>query len=227
MRLPGVSVPSTPVSFIRATPIQRQRYMVTPLALPVICPATVPLSVNQVRAALQLSAGSLFHKSGVCGPRLDPLRPPLRRRQTASLETPAVHHYNHQRAVVMQQKEYYRFHQAWQRPFYGSRAEKEECRKEVREILKKQMGEKWEARKRQLVNKTQELENLREADHRALSKQREEMSSRAKEMRQYRDENKRLMEQCWRDKAVSRSLEMLRDRELLQYNPLNWSCTLK
>ncbi|XP_064154427.1 uncharacterized protein LOC135234120 isoform X3 [Anguilla rostrata] len=209
MRLPGVSVPSTPVSFIRATPIQRQRYMVTPLALPVICPATVPLSVNQ------------------CGPRLDPLRPPLRRRQTASLETPAVHHYNHQRAVVMQQKEYYRFHQAWQRPFYGSRAEKEECRKEVREILKKQMGEKWEARKRQLVNKTQELENLREADHRALSKQREEMSSRAKEMRQYRDENKRLMEQCWRDKAVSRSLEMLRDRELLQYNPLNWSCTLK
>ncbi|XP_061112678.1 uncharacterized protein LOC133138169 [Conger conger] len=208
MKLPGVSVPSTPVSFIRSTPIQRYRYMVTPLALPAICPATVPLSINQ------------------CGPRMDPLNPPLRRR-TAGLETPAVHLYNHQRAVVMQQKEYCRFHQSWQRPFYGSRAEKEEYRKEVREVLKRQMREKWEARSLQLAIKMQELAHQQEADQEALSKQREEMCSRAKEMRQYRDENKRLMEQCWRDRAVSRSLEKLKDRELLQYNPLNWSCTLK
>ncbi|KAJ8257501.1 hypothetical protein GJAV_G00186280 [Gymnothorax javanicus] len=209
MKLPGVSVPSTPVSFIRANPIQRQRYVVTPLALPTICPATVPLSINQ------------------CGPRLDPLHPPQLCRRTVSLETPAVHHHNHQRAVVMQQKEYNRFHQAWQRPFYGSQAEKEEYRKEVRDVLKRQMREKWEARELQLANQMKELENLQEALHQAKAKEREQLSSRAKEMRQFREENKRLMEQSWRDKAVSRSVEILRDRELLQYNPLNWSCTLK
>ncbi|KAI1893050.1 hypothetical protein AGOR_G00139890 [Albula goreensis] len=209
MKLPGVSLPSTPVSFTRATPIQRHRYLVTPLALPVICPATVPLSINQ------------------WGPRLDPLHPPHLRRRTVSMETPAVHHLNHQRTLVMQQKEYCRFHQAWQRPFYGSRAEKEEYRKEVREALKRQMREKWEARKQRLANKAKELEYLQETDRQALSREREQISSRAKEMREYRDENKRLMEQCWRDRAVSRSLEMLRDRALLQYNPLNWSCTLK
>ncbi|KAJ8370875.1 hypothetical protein SKAU_G00109030 [Synaphobranchus kaupii] len=209
MRLPGISVPSTPVSFIHATPIQRQRYVVTPLALPVICPATVPLSVNK------------------CGPRLDPLHPPLLRKRTVGLETPAVHHHNHQRVVVMQQKEYCRFHQAWQRPFYGSGAEREEYRKEVREILKRQMREKWEARKLQLVNTTQEMEDQQETEREALTREREQNFTRAKEMRRYRDENKRLMEQFWRDKAVSRSMEMLRDRELLQYNPLNWSCTLK
>ncbi|KAJ8394775.1 hypothetical protein AAFF_G00041300 [Aldrovandia affinis] len=209
MRLPGVSVPSTPVSFIRPAPIQRHRYLVTPLALPVICPATIPLSVNQ------------------CGPRLDPLHPPIARRRTVSLETPAVHHYNHQRVIVMQQKEYSRFHQAWQRPFYGSRAEKEEYRKEVRELLKRQMGERLEAHKRRLTSKAQELEDLQEADRQSLSREREQIFTRAQEMRQYRDENKRLMEQCWRDRAVSRSLETLRDRQLLQYNPINWSCTLK
>ncbi|KAG7472236.1 hypothetical protein MATL_G00106820 [Megalops atlanticus] len=209
MRLPGVSVPSTPVSFVRTAPTQRHRYLVTPLALPVICPANVPLSVNQ------------------CGSRLDPLHPPLVRRRTVSLETPAVHHHNHQRTIVMQQKEYCRFHQAWQRPFYGSRAEKEEYRKEVRELLKRQMAEKWEGRKLQLAKKAKELECLLEAERHALCKEREQNISRAQEMRQYRDENKRLMEQSWRDRAVSRSLEALRDRELLQYNPLNWSCTLK
>ncbi|MGH0139753.1 UNVERIFIED_CONTAM: hypothetical protein FKN15_043174 [Acipenser sinensis] len=84
----GVSLPSTPIS--RAVPPPRSRYTVTPLALPVVCPAVVPLSVNQ------------------CGARVNPLHPPAERRRTVSLETLAAHHYNQQRVQVMQQKEYCR-----------------------------------------------------------------------------------------------------------------------
>ncbi|XP_066556294.1 differentially expressed in FDCP 6-like [Amia ocellicauda] len=211
MRLPGVSLPSTPVcgAVFCTAPPQRRRYLVTPLALPFVCPASVPLSVSQ------------------CGPRVDPLHPPSSRRRTVSLETLAAHHNNQQRTLVMQQKEYCRFHQGWQRPFYGSRAEKEEYRKEVRELLKRQMLEKWEEQRHRLANRVQEAEPMFEADRLALSREMEQNRSRARALSHYRDENKRLMEEVWRDRAVCRSLEALRERELLQYNPLNWSGTLK
>lgn len=36
-----------------------------------------------------------------------------------------------------------------------------------------------------------------------------------------------LMEQRWRDRALTRSREALEERELLSLNPINWSGTLK
>ena len=36
-----------------------------------------------------------------------------------------------------------------------------------------------------------------------------------------------LMEQSWRDRALTRSQEALKERELLCLNPINWSGTLK
>lgn len=36
-----------------------------------------------------------------------------------------------------------------------------------------------------------------------------------------------LMEQRWRDRALTRSREALEERELLGLNPINWSGTLK
>ncbi|KAK6480824.1 hypothetical protein HHUSO_G18620 [Huso huso] len=207
MRLSGVSLPSTPIS--RAVPPPRSRYTVTPLALPVVCPAVVPLSVNQ------------------CGARVNPLHPPAERRRTVSLETLAAHHYNQQRVQVMQQKEYCRYHQGWQRPFYGSRADKEEYRQEVRALLKRQIREKWEGQRQALASRMREVEAVREADRLVLNQDLEQNRTRARALTVFRDENKRLMEQSWKERSVSRSLEALRERELLQYNPINWSGTLK
>ncbi|RXM91993.1 hypothetical protein EOD39_20600 [Acipenser ruthenus] len=203
----GVSLPSTPIS--RAVPPPRSRYTVTPLALPVVCPAVVPLSVNQ------------------CGARVNPLHPPAERRRTVSLETLAAHHYNQQRVQVMQQKEYCRYHQGWQRPFYGSRADKEEYRQEVRALLKRQIREKWEGQRQALASRMREVEAVREADRLVLNQDLEQNRIRARALTVFRDENKRLMEQSWKERSVSRSLEALRERELLQYNPINWSGTLK
>ncbi|XP_041130617.1 uncharacterized protein LOC121329210 [Polyodon spathula] len=207
MHLPGLSLASTPISQTVLPP--RRRYAVTPLALPVVCPAVVPLSVNQ------------------CGARVNPLHPPAERRRTVSLETLAAHHYNQQRVLVMQQKEFCRYHQGWQRPFYGSCADKEEYRQEVRALLKRQIREKWEEQRQALANRMREVEAVSEADRLALNQDLEQNRIRARALAVFRDENKRLMEQSWKERSVSRSLEALRERDLLQYNPINWSGTLK
>ncbi|XP_051777263.1 uncharacterized protein LOC127526254 isoform X2 [Erpetoichthys calabaricus] len=211
MRLTGVSLPSTPISGVAslaAVPPRRQ-YAVTPLALPAVCPAVIPLSVNQ------------------CGARMNPLRPSSGKRRTVSLETLAAHHFNQQRTVVMQQKEYNRYHQGWQRPFYGSRAEKEEYRKEIRDLLKRQMLEKWEQQRQLRSSLSREAEEAQEADRLALSRDFQQNVAHAQILRTFRDENKRLMEQIRHQRSLSRLQETTRERELLQYNPLNWSGTLK
>lgn len=127
----------------------------------------------------------------------------------------------------MQQKEYCRYHQGWQRPFYGSRADKEEYRQEVRALLKRQIREKWEGQRQALASRMREVEAVREADRLVLNQDLEQNRTRARALTVFRDENKRLMEQSWKERSVSRSLEALRERELLQYNPINWSGTLK
>ncbi|XP_072305763.1 uncharacterized protein [Eucyclogobius newberryi] len=160
-------------------------------------------------------------------PRLDPLHPPFVHKRTASLETPAVHHHNHQRALIMQRKEYYKFHQVWRKPFYGTSCEREEYRKDIRTHLKKQMEDKCVALKLQFTNRTKEAEFLCEMDRLDLSKEKEQRIVHREAMTAYRDENKRLMEQGWRDRALTRSQEALKERELLRLNPINWSGTLK
>uniref|UniRef100_A0A3P8TDE1 Uncharacterized protein n=1 Tax=Amphiprion percula TaxID=161767 RepID=A0A3P8TDE1_AMPPE len=160
-------------------------------------------------------------------PRLNPLHPPLVPKRTVSLETPAVHHHNHQRTLIMQRREHYRYHQVWRKPFYGTGSEREEYRKELREQLKRQIEEKCATLKLQLAGKVKEAEYLREVDRLALSSEREQRIQHSKAMTAYRDENKKLMEQSWRDRALTRSQEVLKERELLRLNPINWSGTLK
>ncbi|KAK1145639.1 hypothetical protein AOXY_G36142 [Acipenser oxyrinchus oxyrinchus] len=200
MRLPGCP---SPAPDLWAVPPPRV-VTLSPVGLASCVSAVVPLSVNQ------------------CGARVNPLHPPAERRRTVSLETLAAHHYNQQRVQVMQQKEYCRYHQGWQRPFYGSCADKEEYRQEVRALLKRQIREKWEGQRQALASRMREVEAAREADRLVLNQDLEQNRTRARALTVFRDENKRLMEQSWKERSVSRSLEVLRERELLQYNPIKW-----
>uniref|UniRef100_A0A1A7YU69 Uncharacterized protein n=1 Tax=Iconisemion striatum TaxID=60296 RepID=A0A1A7YU69_9TELE len=127
----------------------------------------------------------------------------------------------------MQKKEHHRCHQVWRKPFYGTAIEREEYRKEIREQLKRQMEEKSAEVKLQRVSKSNDAEHLLEVDRLALSSERQQRIQHSKAMTAYRDENKRLMEQSWRDRALTRSQEALKERELLHLNPINWSGTLK
>ncbi|XP_068107605.1 uncharacterized protein [Hyperolius riggenbachi] len=210
MSLKGVSLPSTPIVTWAnySTPIRR-RSSVTSLNLPVL--PTVPVS----------------HTTSMVLQRLNPLHPPGVKRRTVSLETVGTHQHNHQRVIVMQQKEYNRYHQGWRRPFYGNATEKEEYRREIRQLLKKQMSDKWAVERESLAGQSKELEALKEADRLAVTQDHQQEQAKSLFLRKYRDENKRLMESKWQENRLTRSLELLRERELLQYNPINWSGTLK
>ncbi|XP_038668409.1 flocculation protein FLO11 isoform X2 [Scyliorhinus canicula] len=203
-----MSLPCTPLSPSGRISVTR-RCTATPLLLPKLSQAVIPLSVNQ------------------CGQRINPLHPPGVKRRTVALETFAAHHHNQQRVLVMRQKEYNRYHQGWQRPFYGSVAEKEEYRREIRQLLKWQMGQQWESQRYALVNRIKEGEAAREAERQANLLDLEKQSARSRFLQEIRDENKKLMETQWKEKRLAKSLDSLRERELLQYNPINWSCTLK
>ncbi|XP_076597945.1 uncharacterized protein LOC143327477 [Chaetodon auriga] len=211
MKLPAICAASTPVCIPHDTPPVRQSRCL------VLTPMTFPIISDSAR--LWTSNQSI--------PRLNPLHPPLVHKRTVSLETPAVHHHNHQRTLLMQRREHYRYHQVWRKPFYGTSSEREEYRKELREQLKRQMEEKRVAVKLQLTSKVKEAEYVREVDRLALSSDREQRIRHSKAMTAYRDENKRLMEQSWRDRALTRSQEALKERELLRLNPINWRGTLK
>ncbi|XP_069382573.1 uncharacterized protein [Paralichthys olivaceus] len=209
MQLPAIA--STPVCVPRDTAaVQQSRCLVvTPMTFPIISDSARLWTSNQ------------------SFPRLNPLHPPSVHKRIVSLETPAVHHHNHQRTLIMQRREHHRYHQVWRKPFYGSSSEREEYRRELREQLKRQMEEKCAALKLQLVGKVKESEYLREVDRLALSSDREQRIQHSKAMTVFRDENKKLMEQSWRDRALTRSQEILKERELLRLNPINWSGTLK
>ncbi|CAK6957439.1 uncharacterized protein LOC128357617 [Scomber scombrus] len=211
MRLPAISAAATPVCIPHNTPPARQSHCL------VVTPMTFPL----------ISESAQLWKSNQSIPRLNPLHPPLVHKRTISLETPAVHHHNHQRTVIMQRREHYRYHQVWRKPFYGTSSEREEYRKELRDQLKRQIEEKCVALRLQLAGKVKDAEYSREVDCLALSSEREQRIQHIKAMSAYRDENKKLMEQSWRDRALTRSQEAMKERELLRLNPINWSGTLK
>ncbi|XP_053173958.1 uncharacterized protein LOC128357617 [Scomber japonicus] len=211
MRLPAISVAATPVCIPHNTPPARQSRCL------VVTPMTFPL----------ISESTQLWKSNQSIPRLNPLHPPLAHKRTISLETPAVHHHNHQRTLIMQRREHYRYHQVWRKPFFGTSSEREEYRKELRDQLNRQIEEKCVALRLQLASKVKEAEYAREVDCLALSSEREQRIQHIKAMSAYRDENKKLMEQSWRDRALTRSQEAMKERELLRLNPINWSGTLK
>ncbi|XP_029291687.1 uncharacterized protein LOC115010918 [Cottoperca gobio] len=219
MRLPAISIASTPVCIPHnPLPVRQSR-----------CLVVTPMTFPSIWDSARLCAGSQVSRDSLSGriPRLNPLHPPLVHKRTVSLETPAVHQHNQQRMLIMQRREHHRYHQVWRKPFYGTSSEREEYRKELLEHLKRQMEDKCVALKLQLASKVKEAEYLREVDRLALSRERELRIQHSKGMTAYRDENKRLMEQSWRDRALTRSQEALKERELLCLNPINWSGTLK
>ncbi|TKS77781.1 Methyl-CpG-binding domain protein 4 [Collichthys lucidus] len=156
MKLPAITIASTPVCIPRdTTPVRQSRcMMVTPLTFPIISDSA------RLRTSTQII------------PRLNPLHPPMVHKRTVSLETPAVHHHNHQRALILQRREHYR--------------------KELREQLKRQMEEKCVALKLQLACKVKEAEYVQKVDCLALSSDREQRIQHSKAMTAYRDENKRV-----------------------------------
>lgn len=66
------------------------------------------------------------------------------------------------------------------------------CRKEIREQLKRQMEEKSAELKLQRLSSAKESQYLREVDHLAQLRDREEKIQHSKAMTAYRDENKRV-----------------------------------
>ncbi|XP_029018553.1 uncharacterized protein LOC114862433 isoform X2 [Betta splendens] len=206
------------------------------LKLPAISVTRVPGNTRPVRQSRPLGDSPttypLISDSGrLCSsnqsiPRLNPLLPPLAQRRTVSLETSAVHYHNQQRALSMQRAEHCRRHQVWRKPFYGTSTEKEEYRKHLIEQLQKQMDEKSAAKTLQLAKRAKEGERLLEMDRLALSRDADLKVQRKTSLLVYRDENKRLMELQWRQQALLRRQEALKERELLGLNHINWRGTL-
>ncbi|KAG7267999.1 hypothetical protein CRUP_022436, partial [Coryphaenoides rupestris] len=91
--------------------------------------------------------------------------------RTVFLETPAVHHHNQQRSLCMQRREHYA--------------------KEIREVLKRQMEEKGAGLRLQRLSRAKESAFVREEDHLALSRDRDERVQHRRAMMLYRDENKK------------------------------------
>ncbi|PVD25279.1 hypothetical protein C0Q70_15779 [Pomacea canaliculata] len=160
--------------------------------------------------------------------RINPLAPPIpKRRINASWETVDQHWHNDKRRIIMQQREHSRFHSAWSKPFYGSPADQEAYRKHFREVLKQQMSDQDALKRQQLKDKVRESEAAVEYDRQCLVQDYEAFSKKNDYLKQYRDENKRFMESQWQQRRIERMLENHYDREVLRYNPINWSGTLK
>ncbi|CAD5112666.1 DgyrCDS1886 [Dimorphilus gyrociliatus] len=160
-------------------------------------------------------------------PRVNPLRPMPPLRRTVALETMIPHYHNEQRAKLMQRREHHRYHNAWGRYYYGSNADKESYRSYVRNVLKQQMADKERNVKEGLNSKIEESENAVKYDRQCLTDDARDAYRKFVYLKGFTAENKKMMEDSWSDRRRIKSLENEHDRELLKYNPINWSCTLK
>ncbi|XP_077985439.1 uncharacterized protein LOC144440066 [Glandiceps talaboti] len=158
-------------------------------------------------------------------PRINPLRP-VRERRTVSLETTDAHHVLDQRVLAMKQREHYRFHSSWEKPFYGSPAEKEAYRRDTRSKLKEQMADKLSFAKQILKDKVQESEQAVNYDRKCIEDDRNDIVKKATYLKQFRDENKKLMEWKEHQDHLNRLLQNKYEQELIRYNPINWSHSL-
>ncbi|XP_070558114.1 uncharacterized protein [Ptychodera flava] len=158
-------------------------------------------------------------------PRINPLRP-VRDRRTVSLETTGAHHVIEQRTLAMKQREHYRYHSGWEKPFYGSPAEKETYRRDIRSKLKEQMSDRILLEKQLLRDKVQESKQAVEYDRQCIESDRADIMKKAAHLRQFRDENKKLMEWKEHQDRLNRLLQNKYEQELIRYNPINWSHSL-
>ncbi|XP_033116406.1 uncharacterized protein LOC117116464 [Anneissia japonica] len=159
-------------------------------------------------------------------PRINPLRPPLTRR-TVTLETTDAHYLNESRTNNMKRSQYYRFHSAWGKPFYGNKSEQEIYRKGIREVLKDQMSGKDQEMKQQLTDKVKESEDAVNYDKKCINEDKEAYQKKITFLMQFRDENKRLIESREEQRRLEARYRNRSEQELLRYNPINWTQTLR
>jgi len=159
--------------------------------------------------------------------KVDPLHPPWSSRRTVSLETVNAHDALSQRSLAMKQREYHRYHSSYETPVYGSIASKEQYRKEIRGILKDQMQSKLEREKTAFNSKLTESRAFIEMDRRVIQDEIQSRQKRSDMMRSFRDENKKMFEEQAERKRLERELRLREEKEMLKYNPINWSHSLR
>ncbi|XP_038061978.1 uncharacterized protein LOC119732507 [Patiria miniata] len=159
-------------------------------------------------------------------PRLNPLQP-QRLGRTVTLETTDTHYQNDLRSLVMKREQYHKSHNRWMKPFYGSKVEQEDYRKNTREILKSQMSDRESTYRRYLLERMEESDRAIGYDRKCLEEDHVAFQKKSAFLQQFRDENKRLMELKEQQKKLSRLHTNQSEGELLRYNPINWSQTLR
>ncbi|XP_059151080.1 uncharacterized protein LOC131937565 [Physella acuta] len=160
-------------------------------------------------------------------PKINPLAPPPpRKRLYASWETTPQHWHNDRRRLMMQQKEHERYHSAWSTPFYGPPADKEAYRRHYRQVLKQQMSDADEKKRTDLQSKVHESEAAVEFDRQCKMKDFQDIVKKYNYLKNFRDDNKMFMEESWEKSRINKIMTDRYDREMLKYNPINWSGTL-
>eukprot|EP00058_Branchiostoma_floridae_P001577 XP_002587065.1 hypothetical protein BRAFLDRAFT_102983 [Branchiostoma floridae] len=123
--------------------------------------------------------------------------------------------------------EHFRFHNSWRKPYYGTPAEKESHRKNIRLILQEQMAERMQMQRESFRDRKQESEFAVQHDRQCLTDDALNHRKRAEYLQHFRDENKKLMEWKWDQMRQQRQRQDQLDREIMKYNPINWSGSLK
>lgn len=127
----------------------------------------------------------------------------------------------------MQTRQYQGYHDQWSRPVYGSPVTQEGYRKQIRETLKFQMAERDKESRQSNRYKIQETNLALHNDNECHLTDKDDKRRKLEYLKQFRDENKRLMELREEQRKIQVVIEHGREREILRYNPINWTCSLK
>jgi len=159
--------------------------------------------------------------------RINPLSPTYpKKRINMAWETTPQHWHNERRRLAMQQREHERYHSAWARPFYGPPADKEAYRKHFRETLKHQMADLDEKKRVEFKNKVIESERAVDYDNQCRIQDFNDFVKKFNYLKNFRDDNKSYMEHTWESNRFNKIMTDRYDREVMKYNPINWSGTL-
>jgi len=126
----------------------------------------------------------------------------------------------------MQQREHERYHSAWSKPFYGPPADKESYRRHFRETLKQQMSDLDSKKRSDFKNKVKESVEAVEYDNQCKQKDFNDFVKKFQYLKNFRDDNKNYMEDSWAQNRFNKIMTDRYDREVMRYNPINWSGTL-
>ena len=117
-------------------------------------------------------------------------------------------------------------YQRYAKTFYGTPAEKELLRKEHRVALLDQLRQNEQAQKDVKRNKVTETRTVVALDKSNQDTDNKRQGTKSQYLKQYRDQNKILMETRAENSRAQREEENRRERELLTHDPINWSKTL-